>query len=380
MYSHNQKKKLSKRASSGAQGKRPARERARATSSAGGAGRSTTGAGRSSTGAGRSTTRAGRSTTGAGRSTTGGRRPPVRRGKLRISRLVTILVAAGIAGYALHFMFERGFALLGTNLRSDVEQLLDSTVSRPDSPQAYALLSRKLGNYLAQQSGEYAVAGLDLTGGMAFGVNPNAHFTAAGTSALPISLYLYSLVADKLLSPTQTIPLTAADKVAGPGYIAGMPDGTRFTLAQLARAALVNNDLTARRMLRRFLGTKAINDYLAHFAGGQLAKPDITTPLALAHDLRELDRLWLAHPQAISPLMIDLAHVPGNRLRSGLQGAPLWQVVGDWPREFADAGLTIVHGRMLAIVVCSDDVSSAQAARVEGHVAAMVRAFADTGR
>jgi hypothetical protein len=372
MYSHNQKKKLSKRASSGAQGKRPAGGRASAASSVGDAGRSGTGGGRPSTGAGRSGT-------GAGRRSTGGRRPPGR-GKLRISRLVTILVAAGIAGYALHFMFERGFALLGTNLRADVEQLLDSTVSRPDSPQAYALLSRKLSGYLARQSGEYAVAGLDLTDGLAFGVNPHARFTAAGTSALPISLYLYSLVADKLLSPAQTIPLTAADKVAGPGYIAGMPDGTRFTLAQLARAALVNNDLTARRMLRRFLGTKAINDYLAHFAGGQLAKPDITTPLALAHDLRELDRLWLAHPRAISPLMIDLAHVPGNRLRSGLQGAPLWQVVGDWPREFADAGLTIVHGRMLAIVVCSDDVSSTQAARVEGHVAAMVRAFADTGR
>lgn len=302
--------------------------------------------------------------------------------KLRWDRLLFVLVLAVASGVAADWLARSGLVVLWNRLRADVIQVTRQASPLPYTSDAYGRLSNQLAAFLARQSGMYAVAGEDLVTGATFGVDPQARFTAAQTVSLPLALDLYEQIAAGRISPSATVSLTAADETGGSSVIGGMPAGTRFTVAQLARAATVQGDSVADRMLIRRLGSRRVNAFLQQLGADQsLAAPGLVTPFSLAREMAAVYRFQERDPALARPLLADLRDVPGEgRLAAGLPpGTPVWQVTGDWPKEFHDAVLTYMDGRPIALAVCSYGATAAAAARVEAQVARLVDGFDRTG-
>ncbi len=303
--------------------------------------------------------------------------------RLRWGRLVFVALLATAFGYGVYWLTGPGWTLLMGRLRGDISQATGANGPLPYTSGAYALLDQRIGAYLATQPGQYALAGQDLSTGASFGIGQSTGFSAAQTIALPVVIDLFNQMANGSLKATATVALTARDVAPGPGFIGAMPAGSRFSLDQLARAALVNSDATALNMLIRTLGQGQVNNFAAAMGGGPsaLARPYRVTPLELTRYLAYLYTMDNAHPRALAPLMKDLAQVPSEgRLAAGFpKGTQIAHIVGDWPHEFHDAAIVWTIGHPLALAVCSAGVTQAAAAKVESHIAHMVAQFELTG-
>lgn len=201
--------------------------------------------------------------------------------------------------------------------------------------------------------------------------------------ALPVAITLYSDIAAKTASPSTVVKLTPADEQAGPGYIGGMPYGTSLTVSELARASLVSSDVVATNMLIRTLGKSQIDSFIAAMGSSvRLVQPYVVTPSDLAMFMDYLYTMDQAHPRSVKPLMNDLQSVPADgRIQAGFPtGTHIAQIQGNWPNEFHDDAIVWTAGHPVALAICSNGVTSAQAAAVEAHVASLVAAFEKSGR
>lgn len=303
-----------------------------------------------------------------------------RRKKIRWSRVAMLTIVAAGLGYVSFWTARSGLPQLYTRLRSDWQQV--SSAPLPYSSRAYKVLTEQIASYLAKQPGHFAVAGTDLVTGVQYGVHQNAVVNAAQTVALPVAITLYSDIAQGLIHKNTIIKLQAGDKQAGPGYIGGMPDGTSFTAAQLARAAIVDSDVTATNMLIRFLGQDQINSFMTTMgSSGSIAEPRLTTPYDLSLYLDYLYTMDQAHGQSVSPLLRDLFATPSQgRIASAAKtDVKIAHVLGNWPNEFADAALLWVSGHPISLVITSNGVNEIEAATVESHLAHMVVSFTKKG-
>ncbi len=305
-----------------------------------------------------------------------------RRRKIKWGRLGGVLVVASLLGYGAEWLIVHDLPQLAQRLRADVTQVTAKAHPLPYTSGAYLALSRNIQLYLRSQPGTYAVAGTDLTTGATFGYGQHEAFSAAGTVALPVVISLYSAIAAGNMKPTAIVHLRAQDEEAGPGYIGGMPVGTPFTVAELARAAIVQGDVVATNMLIRKLGAATIESFMTE-AGSRhsLSQPHLITPHDLTLYLSYLYTMAQAHPRSVGPLMADLRAVNGEgRLANGFpSGTRIDQVMGNWPKEFHDAAIIWSAGHPIALSVCSNGVTMAAASAVEAHVAKLVADFLQHG-
>ncbi len=305
-----------------------------------------------------------------------------RRRKIKWGRLgFVILVAFGL-GYGVAWMIRSGIPKLAASIGRDWRQITAGPTILPYSSSAYQALSENLTTYLSKQPGTYGVAGIDLNTGAGFGWNQTQEFTASTTTALPVALDLYNQIANHKITPNAFVKYTPADKEAGSGFIAGMPFGTSFTVLQLAHASIAQNDVVATNMLIRRLGAMQIGQYLISIGINQPFRPPyVTTPQNLSLEMANLYHLYTANTTAFLPL-IDLleGNAPQGRLESGFpKGVNVAQIASNWPKEYHDSALIFIPGHPLALSICSDGVTEAQAAQVERHAAGMVAAFVNRG-
>ncbi|MHB1626997.1 MAG: serine hydrolase [Bacilli bacterium] len=305
-----------------------------------------------------------------------------RRRRLKWGRLGGVLATAVLFGFGAQWLIVHGVPQLAQRLRADVAQVTAKSRPLPYTSGSYLALSRQIQLYLRSQPGAYAVAGTDLVTGASFGYGQREAFTAAGTIALPVVVSLYSAIAAGSVTPTTIVHLRAQDQQAGPGYIGGMPVGTPFTVAELARAAIVRGDVVAINMLIRKLGAAQIQSFMTEAGSSHsLSQPRLVTPRDLTLYLAYLYAMDRAHPRAVGPLMADLRAVNGEgRIAGGFpRGTRIDQVVGDWPKEFHDAAIIWTAGHPVALSICSDGVTMAAASKVEGRVAKIVANFEQHG-
>ncbi len=303
-----------------------------------------------------------------------------RRKKLRWGRVLMVTILAAGLGYVSFWTARAGLPQLYTKLRSDWQQV--SSAPLPYSNRAYHLLTSEITAYLQKQPKGFAVAGTDLATGVAFGVHQNQVVNAAQMTALPVSILLYSDIAQGIIHKNAIVTLQASDRQAGPGYVSGMPVGTTFTVTQLARAAIVDNDVTAIAMLIRFLGSDQINSFMTTMGtNSSILQPHLTTPYDYSLYLDYLYTMDQAHPQAVRPLLNDLTVTPSEGRIATIAGADIQvaHVLGNWPHEFHDASIIWVNGHPVTLVITSDGVTSQQAATVESHIARLVVQFEKKG-
>lgn len=300
--------------------------------------------------------------------------------RLRIMRFFTVAVAATILGAGGFVLTKDVAPSVAKSLRADWTMMLASTATIPFSQQEYNSLATKMRAYLNTVPGTVGVSLLDINSGAAVAIHGTATYSAAETLALPVTMTLYSDIAQGLLKPTDTVALTAADLQAGPGYIGGMPLGTSFTYAQLAKAAVVRGDVVAINMLMRALGP----DQVSRFSQGlgsdaPMTPPYTVTPVDLTKYMVTLYTMAQAHKTALAPLLQDLAQVPtAGRLQSGLSGSSVssfYHVLGNWPNQFHDSALFVIANRPLALSVCTEGMNETTADIVEKNLSAMVAQF-----
>lgn len=119
-------------------------------------------------------------------------------------------------------------------------------------------LSKKIGDYLQGQEGEYGLYYLDLSTDLYFGLNEQDAFTAASTAKVPVVLYLYTLIDAGKIKADEQMTYQSTDWDDGSGFIRYQKVGSRYTLADLAERALVDSDNVALKMLKRRLGERSI--------------------------------------------------------------------------------------------------------------------------
>ncbi|PWI58974.1 serine hydrolase [Sulfoacidibacillus thermotolerans] len=301
-----------------------------------------------------------------------------RRKRLRLLRVFFVLCAAILLGFSLKWMAASGFTTLYARLRADVLQVTEKSRPLPFTQDAYLALTREIELYLQKQPGTFGVAGSDLVTGAQFGWQAHESFSAAQTLALPITVNLYSEIANGQLSAQTLVHVQSVDKQAGPGFIGGLPDGTPLSVTELARAALVDHDIVAINMLIRKLDPSEINSFMNSVGSHEtLATPRLITPYDLTLYLSYLYSMNQAHPKTVAPLMQDLLQVAqANRIAGGLPSeSKIEQVTGDWPNEFHDAAIFWIHQHPIALAICSEGVDEREASRVESHIARLVAQF-----
>ena len=134
-------------------------------------------------------------------------------------RFFTVAVAATILGAGGFVLTKDVAPSVAKSLRADWTMMLASTATIPFSQQEYNSLATKMRAYLNTVPGTVGVSLLDINSGAAVAIHGTATYSAAETLALPVTMTLYSDIAQGLLKPTDTVALTAADLQAGPGYI-----------------------------------------------------------------------------------------------------------------------------------------------------------------
>ncbi|MBI4540888.1 MAG: serine hydrolase [Gemmatimonadetes bacterium] len=105
---------------------------------------------------------------------------------------------------------------------------------------------------------------LDLTDGARFGVNENLVFPQGSAIKIPILLALYARQAAGELDVNRRVPLRAADRTGGSGFLANFGDGTsELSLHDLAVAMIVVSDNTATNMLIDQIGMEYVTRLMA---------------------------------------------------------------------------------------------------------------------
>ncbi len=305
-----------------------------------------------------------------------------RRKKIKWGRLAFVLLVALGLGYAVAWFIRSGIPQLVRFVEADIRQITQKTTPLPYSQAAYQPLSKQLQAFLGKQKGTYGVYGIDMTTGAHFGWNNTQRFTAANESTLPVLINLYSDIANHRLSPGTLVHYEPVDKAAGSGFIAGMPFGTSFTVIQLAHASIAQDDIVARNMLIRQLGSSQINNFVnAMGVTTPFAPPYDTTPKDLSTEMNYLYHMYQAHPQTVLPL---IGLLEGNqnqgRIANGFApGISVAQIPANWPNEYHDAAIVMYPKHPIALSICSSGTTQAGASQVEAQAAKIVEQFLQGG-
>lgn len=126
--------------------------------------------------------------------------------------------------------------------------------------------------YIKKQGGEVTLVYHDLTTGEEYKIKPQSARRAASTIKLPLVIYIMELISQKKLNPKQKLTYHRYQYNGGSGVIQKLPVGSRFTISDLIKKAVIYSDNIAFVMLRDRVGRASFNQYIKRI-GGQYAYP-----------------------------------------------------------------------------------------------------------
>jgi len=141
---------------------------------------------------------------------------------------------------------------------------------------------------LSQNPGRYGFSYLNLTKGEYLEIRGSEKYISGQAAAIPVNLYLYMMVSSGSLGMGETVVLTDDDRRGTEGRVTESASGTDFTLSELSKASIEEGDYTALNMLVRYLGRKAINDYLISLRAAYTDVPLYSSPADMAIFYKEI--------------------------------------------------------------------------------------------
>lgn len=247
--------------------------------------------------------------------------------------------------------------------------------SGPPAAPDYAELEQAVGQAIRGKTGTWGVYVEDLNTGLRFGINPDLEFVAASTIKVPLVLFLYRQAQDRKLDLNETLAIQPEDYESGTGRLQSQRVGSRYTLRELARLALVDSDNVATRMLLRRLGRESFHAYV--HALGAFISPDrenVTSPRDMAAFFKALLAFKKEAPALGGELLEALQHTNFNDRIPALlpPDTPVAHKIGNQVRVVNDAGLVLLPHHPYLISLFTDDVNEGEATATLAQISKLV--------
>lgn len=159
---------------------------------------------------------------------------------------------------------------------------------------------------LSQNPGNYGLHFSDLSSDSQIKIRDNEKYISADSVALPINLCLYNILAEGNIGLSEQVELKQTDKIGGTGDISKASSGTKFTLAEISAASLLQNDMTAVAMLIRYITAPVLDSYLVSLGAENSSIPEYSSPSDMAIFMSEIYRLEKENPGVFSALTVNL--------------------------------------------------------------------------
>ncbi|RSD26982.1 serine hydrolase [Mesobacillus subterraneus] len=160
-------------------------------------------------------------------------------------------------------------------------------------------LQKELSNYLRKSGGTVTLHYHDLLTGDEFKHNSTAPMRVASTIKLPLALYIMELAAANKINLNQKLRYRPHHYYGGSGVIQYDKIGSKYTIRDLVKKAMVHSDNIAFIMLKEKVGRSNFNKYMKK-AGGEYAYPrgqnltsskDLVTYATRLYDFSEKNKL-----------------------------------------------------------------------------------------
>jgi beta-lactamase class A len=228
----------------------------------------------------------------------------------------------------------------------------------------------------------------NLDTGDSIGIRPTDPVRTASTIKLPIMLAVFDAVAKGKAKWTETLPVTAAEKVSGSGILtAAFSDGVQLPVRDVLNLMIILSDNTATNMILERFTAEAVNAYLdsigikttrsmrkvrgdgnqlkdaaGYSAAGKLPENQkyglgMSTPRDMVAILEKLERGEAVSPEASREMIAILRRCQDNTgVRRKLSGVPIANKTGSLDALRSDVALVYSKGGRIAMAITVDDM------------------------
>jgi len=241
---------------------------------------------------------------------------------------------------------------------------------------------------IAGFEGTVSLYAKNLDTGESIGIHATDPVRAASTIKLPIMMSVFDAVAKGKAKRTDTLAVTAAEKVSGSGVIgAEFSDGVQLPLRDVLHLMIVLSDNTATNMILERFTADAVNSYLDSIGikttrsmrkvrgdGNQLKTPagysaagklpenqkyglGVSTPRDMVTILEKLERGEIVSPEASREMLAIMKRCQDNTgVRRRLPGVSIANKTGALDALRSDVALVYSKGGRIAMAITVDDM------------------------
>jgi beta-lactamase class A len=241
---------------------------------------------------------------------------------------------------------------------------------------------------IAGFQGTVSLYAKNLDTGDSIGIRPTDPVRTASTIKLPIMLAVFDAVAKGKAKWTETLPVTAAEKVSGSGILtAAFSDGVQLPVRDVLNLMIILSDNTATNMILERFTAEAVNAYLdsigikttrsmrkvrgdgnqlkdaaGYSAAGKLPENQkyglgMSTPRDMVAILEKLERGEAVSPEASREMIAILRRCQDNTgVRRKLSGVPIANKTGSLDALRSDVALVYSKGGRIAMAITVDDM------------------------
>lgn len=237
-------------------------------------------------------------------------------------------------------------------------------------------LQEQIENYLAPQSGEFAIVVTDLQTDQQLQIAPDKVFPSASLIKVPILTTLFQQASLGKLELSEELVVEKEQQVEGAGILHELRAGHRFSLLELATLMIAQSDNTATNLLIKRLGMATINDEIARLglfdtklqrfmmdsAARKAGRENLTTAGDMALLLTAIAR-GKCVDQAASLQMLDLLSKQQivDRLDRYLpEELKIAHKTGDLENLEHDCGIVFLEKKAYVICVLTNQINSHQ--------------------
>ncbi|WP_082193077.1 serine hydrolase [Bacillus rubiinfantis] len=237
-------------------------------------------------------------------------------------------------------------------------------------------LSTELKSYLKKTGGKVTIQYKDLSTGDVFQINGKSSGRAASTIKLPLALYVMEQASKGKINLNKTLTYKSYHYFGGSGIIQKKKVGTKFTIRQLVKYAMIYSDNIAFIMLKEYVGASNFQKYM-NSIGGQYAYPRNGQTITSANDLTiyatELYQFSEKNKYGKELVGYLKETVYNTTIPRGIKGVPIAHKVGMIPASLIYNDVAIVYDkRPFVLAIMTQGIAYEKSQKVIADIAKIV--------
>jgi hypothetical protein len=236
-------------------------------------------------------------------------------------------------------------------------------------------LKKDLNKYLKKSGGTVTLHYRDISTGDEFNINSSTPKRAASTIKLPLALYIMEQAAANKINLNQKLVYKKHHYYGGSGVIQYDRVGSKYTIRNLVKKAMVHSDNIAFIMLKEKVGKGNFNAYLKKIGGefAYLHGQNLTSSKDLVEYANRLYTFAEKHKLG-KELVSYLMNTDYNTtIPKGIKGAKTAHKVGMIPMSLIYNDIAIVYDQNpFALALMTNNISYAKSQKVIAEIAAIV--------